>query len=44
MNSGIRTPPRDDDKVIQEGDKIDLKESGDFEKDKSVVVMAENLT
>jgi hypothetical protein len=36
MDSGIRTPPRVEEKVIQEGAKINLKESGEFDKDKSI--------
>jgi hypothetical protein len=36
MASGIMTPPRVEDKVIQEGDVIDLKESDFVDKDKSI--------
>lgn len=36
MASGIMTPPKVDEKVIQEGSVIDLKESDFVDKDKSI--------
>ena len=41
MDSGIMTPPRVEEKVIQEGALINLKESDFVDKDKSIVEMVE---
>ena len=43
MASGIMTPPKKEDKVIQEGSVIDLKESDFIDKDKSISEKSEKI-